>query len=201
MFLRIQLTIFQHWQWLGAGQATSHCLNQCWLVLLTHICVTQPQWVNAGYLSAIKSIHMFCIEAGDSSQPLYKQLGIMKFSDLKILECTFYVSICYSNSSRWCYLPSQRNNEYHNHETGTVDQFHIPAIASDSCQTDIRFGGAILCYAVLSNYINKYVCEAVYGNFLKKLIDENEVPWIYRKVYVIMYLVYNHCKLCHHCFE
>ena len=85
--------------------------------------VTQPQWVNAGYLSAIKSIHMFCIEAGDSSQPLYKQLGIMKFSDLKIPECTFYVSICYSNSSRWFYLPSQRNNEYHNHETRTVDQF------------------------------------------------------------------------------
>ena len=33
-FLRVQLTIFQHWfrQWLGAGQAASHCLNQWWLV-------------------------------------------------------------------------------------------------------------------------------------------------------------------------
>ena len=31
---RVQLTVFQHWfrQWLGAGQATSHYLNQWWLV-------------------------------------------------------------------------------------------------------------------------------------------------------------------------
>ena len=34
LFLRFELTIFQHWftEWLGAGQATSHYLNQCWLV-------------------------------------------------------------------------------------------------------------------------------------------------------------------------
>ena len=34
LFLRVKLTILQHWfrQWLGAVQATSHCLNQWWLV-------------------------------------------------------------------------------------------------------------------------------------------------------------------------
>ena len=34
LFLRVQLTIFQHWfrWWLGAGQATSHYLNQWWLL-------------------------------------------------------------------------------------------------------------------------------------------------------------------------
>ena len=34
LFLWVQLTIFQHWfiQWLGAVQATSHYLNQWWLV-------------------------------------------------------------------------------------------------------------------------------------------------------------------------
>ena len=33
LFLMIQLTIFQHrFRWLGAGQASSHCLNQWWLV-------------------------------------------------------------------------------------------------------------------------------------------------------------------------
>ena len=34
LFHRVQLTISQHWfrWWLGAGQATSQCLNQCWLV-------------------------------------------------------------------------------------------------------------------------------------------------------------------------
>ena len=45
---RVQLTIFQHWfrWWLGAVQATSHYLNQCWHSLLTHICVIRPQWGN-----------------------------------------------------------------------------------------------------------------------------------------------------------
>ena len=34
LFLRFELTIFQHWfrWWLGADQATSHYLNQRWLV-------------------------------------------------------------------------------------------------------------------------------------------------------------------------
>ena len=34
LFPRVQLTIFQHWfrKWLGTDQATSHYLNQCWLV-------------------------------------------------------------------------------------------------------------------------------------------------------------------------
>ena len=34
LFLRVKLTIFQHWfsQWLGAYEATSHYLNQWWLV-------------------------------------------------------------------------------------------------------------------------------------------------------------------------
>ena len=33
LLIRIKLTIFQHWfrWWLGADQATSHYLNQCWL--------------------------------------------------------------------------------------------------------------------------------------------------------------------------
>ena len=38
LFLRVQLTIFQHWfrEWLGAGQATSHCLNQ-WVLIYWRI--------------------------------------------------------------------------------------------------------------------------------------------------------------------
>ena len=33
LFLRVQLTIFQHWfiQWLGTDQVTSHYMNQWWL--------------------------------------------------------------------------------------------------------------------------------------------------------------------------
>ena len=55
LFLRVELTIFQHWfrWWLGAGQATSHYLNQWWLVYrriyaslglneLNHVCERGP---------------------------------------------------------------------------------------------------------------------------------------------------------------
>ena len=50
LFLRVQLTISQHWfrQWLGAYQATSHYLNQSGLPYrrVYHcICVTRPQQV------------------------------------------------------------------------------------------------------------------------------------------------------------
>ena len=48
LFLRVYLTISQHWfrLWLGANQATSHYMNQWWLVyFLPQICITQPQWV------------------------------------------------------------------------------------------------------------------------------------------------------------
>ena len=48
---RVHLTIFQHWSrwWLGAVQATSHYLNQCWHRLPTHIWVPRPQWVNLSH--------------------------------------------------------------------------------------------------------------------------------------------------------
>ena len=47
LFLGLWLILFQHWfrLWLGADQATSHYLNQWWLVYWC-ICVTRPQWIN-----------------------------------------------------------------------------------------------------------------------------------------------------------
>ena len=53
---RVQFTIFQHWfrYWLGAGQATSHYLNQWWLLywhIYASLCLNQlkhmhlpPRW-------------------------------------------------------------------------------------------------------------------------------------------------------------
>ena len=54
-----------------------------------------------------------------------------------------------------------------------ADHFHIPAVASDLSKTGIKFRGAIIWDAVLSNDINIDVFEAVYGKFLKRLIKEN----------------------------
>ena len=50
LFLRVQLTISQHWfrHWLGAEQATSHCLNQWWPSSLTNIRGRRWRWVNTG---------------------------------------------------------------------------------------------------------------------------------------------------------
>ena len=42
----VQLTINQQWfrQWLDAEQATSHYLNQRWLISLTYICGIRGRW-------------------------------------------------------------------------------------------------------------------------------------------------------------
>ena len=49
LLLKVQLTISQHWfrNWLGAKQATSHYLNQCWPSSLMHICGTRGSWFNS----------------------------------------------------------------------------------------------------------------------------------------------------------
>ena len=42
LFLKFELTIFQHWsrQWLRTDQVTSHCLNQFWWLVYWHIYVS-----------------------------------------------------------------------------------------------------------------------------------------------------------------
>ena len=47
LFLRVWLTINQHWfrLWLGTEQVTSHYLNQCWPCSPMHICSTRGRWV------------------------------------------------------------------------------------------------------------------------------------------------------------
>ena len=55
LFWRTQLTVSLHWfrWWLGAEQATSHYLNQCWPRSLTHICDARQRWVNIAILAQI----------------------------------------------------------------------------------------------------------------------------------------------------
>ena len=49
LFLRVQLTIFQHGfrQWLGTKYVRSLYMKQWCPCLLTHICITLPQWVKS----------------------------------------------------------------------------------------------------------------------------------------------------------
>ena len=60
LFLKLQLTTFQHWfrQWLGADQATSHYMKQWWFVcwrIYASLCLNEltpnvphknPQWMH-----------------------------------------------------------------------------------------------------------------------------------------------------------
>ena len=52
LFHWVWLTISQHWfgYWFRAELRTSHYLNHWGTVLLTHICVTRPWWINRRFL-------------------------------------------------------------------------------------------------------------------------------------------------------
>ena len=58
LFLRIQLTISQHYfrQWLGAKQAPNHYLNECWPSSATHICSTRRRGVKNGIMSLLHEL-------------------------------------------------------------------------------------------------------------------------------------------------
>ena len=79
-----------------------------------------------------------------------------------------------------------------------ADHFHIPAVTSDLGKTGIRFRGVIIWNAGLSNNVNADVAEAVYVKFLKRLINENVLPWIDGRM-IIMYL--ESTQSCNHHFE
>ena len=74
LFVRVQLTITQHWfrSWPGAEKATSHYLNQSWSDSLTHICSISGRWVNTS----------ICIPEKFESTERYRRSGI----DLKELK-------------------------------------------------------------------------------------------------------------------
>ena len=83
LFLRVQLTIFQHWfrKWLGAVEAASHYRNQWWLVLrrifaspglnelafLRNSGETQVPWTELSYrltsvISCFNTSKYYCLE-------------------------------------------------------------------------------------------------------------------------------------------
>ena len=101
LFLRGQLTTFQHWfrQWLGAGKATSHYLNQWWLSLLTEICFTRPRWVKSW---EVQLVQQFCLSNNKetsmfhNSGPLWEEIYDSPHNKsviLKTLPC-FDVAMC-----------------------------------------------------------------------------------------------------------
>ena len=107
-------------------------------------------------------------KARENSQPLHRQLGIIKCIDQNgylVARFTFRCATARVPDSFVSLF--HRNNEYHHHETRTVDHFHIPAVTSDLGKTGIRYRGAIIWNDALSNDISADVSEAVCQAFEK----------------------------------
>ena len=82
--LRVQLTISQHWfrEWLGADQATSHCLNQWWLVywliyaslglnelmdIMVYMCMLHIIWCTVTVESSWRLLMAWCLSGARAS--------------------------------------------------------------------------------------------------------------------------------------
>ena len=92
LLLRVQLTIFHHWfrQWLGASQATSHCLNQWWLV---YWCIYASLGLNELRNVEVCVFHAF-IDSGNlcldsTTRQCYEQSGTKPNLVAKILATKF----------------------------------------------------------------------------------------------------------------
>ena len=100
LFLRVQLTIFQHWfrWWLGAGQATSHYLNQWWLDY-------QSIYASLG-LNELTNYCQYCLWAWERMQNM---ILIFLFSHVKLYTTptsilpylSFYQHIFIINCKLW----------------------------------------------------------------------------------------------------
>ena len=108
LFLRVQLTIFQHWfrYWLGAGQATSHYLNQWWLFYwriyaslgLNELNVFKILYCHRNFS---EKIFLCCHQSDDPICGPYICVCIYSWD---ICICIYiYISVCMCDSHLSCY--------------------------------------------------------------------------------------------------
>ena len=92
LFLMVQLTIFQHWfrQWLGAGQATSHYLNQWWLIyrrIYASLGLNElMRWSQVTYI---------CF----NSKP-----SLVQIMSCRLITCQFVVNWNHGNKLQWNFI-------------------------------------------------------------------------------------------------
>ena len=87
LFPGVQMTISQHWfrQWLGAEQATSHCLSQCRPSSLTHICGTRGRCVYC-------ICHGFSTTTVDQKKYKWYECSCDVHIDSLVLDCSISVA-------------------------------------------------------------------------------------------------------------
>ena len=93
VFLRLELTIFQHWfrQWLGADKATSHYLNLWWLVywrIYASLGLNESKYFRKGNGIFRKDIRIEHLEYIASTKFFYnviwRQYGVGNCGDMQI---------------------------------------------------------------------------------------------------------------------
>ena len=125
-----------------------------------------------------KAVRIIChAKPRESADPLYNRLGIMKLLDLNSYLIGRFMYRCHIEV-----VPEQfalyftKNSDLHDHVTRTAHHFHAPQVKSDLSKTGIRYRGAIIWNAILSNDTNTDVSEAVFKKFLKRLIMIGILP-------------------------
>ena len=92
LFLRVQMTILQHWMFIGIEQATSHYLNQWWPSSLIHICITQTQWVETWSVFS----NLFNSQQTSHSLPFGSKFGISCAKSRSDLYVIALLLMCFS---------------------------------------------------------------------------------------------------------
>ena len=91
-----------------------------------------------------------------SSEPLYTQLGLMKFHDLNKYLIGRFMYKYHTGNVPSIFVPFfHQNREIHEHNTRTAVHLHLPIMKSDLGQTGIRYRGAMIWY--LPGW-NEYKC-------------------------------------------
>ena len=72
------------------------------------------------------------------------------------------------------------------YDTRTAQHYHIPPVKFDLAKTGIRYRGAVVWNAILSDNTNTNVSEAVFKKVLKRLLSVGILYW--STVTVILYL-------------
>ena len=65
----------------------------------------------------------------------------------------------------------QQNCDVHHYDTRTAQHYHIPPVKFDLAKTGIRYRGAVVWNAILSDNTNTNVSEAVFKKVLKRLLS------------------------------
>ena len=108
------------------------------------------------------------VKLRESADPLYTRLGIMKFADINPFLIGRFMHRCCNGKVPEIFVSYfQQNCDVHHYDTRTAQHYHIPQVKSDLAKTGIRYRGAVVWNAILSDNTNTNVSEATFKKVLK----------------------------------